>query len=504
MRAPGASDRKVGAGFRKIRCSNKEIDRRNAPDKAHDDLVGLSPAEIFTPFGLERSRGIVVAVSGGGDSLALLFLLHDHLATLRHAPPLVAVTVDHRLRAESGTEAQDVAALCARHGIAHRILAWDGEKPAAGVAAAARAARYRLLVGAALQTGADTIVTGHTRDDQIETFLMRKARSSGHAAARGLAAMAPRVWLEGFGPAEAGFGGFGGGKPVELIRPLLGVSRQALREELRRRGIGWIDDPSNTDTDYERPRVRMGAAAEVDSQAVLAEVVRAASLREHDNALLAAALGDPASLAVDANGTLLADAGIYAALPDNARLLFAGVLAALAGGRRFLPGDGERRRIDRALLGEDTNSRLTLCGALVERGADGGPHRFRRERRNLGPVMLPPGEDAVWDGRFRLYNAGAVPFEVAAPGLQALAVFLKENRIGVDPQRREALAVLPALFRDGKLAALPFARPFVSGQSLPQGVLMQRHFALFDHVLPGHDLALALAVETRIGRTLAA
>jgi len=185
-------------------------------------------------------------------------------------------------------------------------------------------------------------------------------------------------------------------------------------------------------------------------------------------------------------------------------LLFAGVLAALAGGRRFLPGDGERRRIDRALLGEDTNSRLTLCGALVERGADGGPHRFRRERRNLGPVMLPPGEDAVWDGRFRLYNAGAVPFEVAAPGLQALAVFLKENRIGVDPQRREALAVLPALFRDGKLAALPFARPFVSGQSLPQGVLMQRHFALFDHVLPGHDLALALAVETRIGRTLAA
>ncbi len=172
-----------------------------------ETMSGAFPDQNFEPFGLERAKGIVAAVSGGSDSLALLFLLKDHLATLENPPPLTAVTIDHRLRAVSADEAENVGKLCHAYGIAHRVLPEEA-KPKTGIAAAARSARYRLLVQAAQEVGADFIATGHTRDDQIETFLMRQERSS-HSEARGLAAMASRSWLE---------------SSVELIRPCL-ISR---------------------------------------------------------------------------------------------------------------------------------------------------------------------------------------------------------------------------------------------------------------------------------------
>src|SRR5690606_5244070 len=194
-------------------------------------------------FGFERVKAVIAAVSGGSDSLGLLFLLRDYLATLQEPPQLIAVTVDHRLRAESEAEARNVGRLCRQYGIEHRVLVWDEAKPASGLAAAARTARYRLLVQAAHEAGAGIIATGHTEDDQIETFLMRKERSA-HAEARGLAAMSSRSWLEGMGLDGS----------IELDRPLLSVSRTALRDELRGRGIQWVDDPSNANTQYERDR----------------------------------------------------------------------------------------------------------------------------------------------------------------------------------------------------------------------------------------------------------
>ena len=453
--------------------------------------MGLSPANIsrlFQPFGFERVKAVIAAVSGGSDSLGLLFLLRDYLATLQKPPRLIAVTVDHRLRAESEAEARNVGRLCRQYGIEHRVLVWDEAKPASGLAAAARTARYRLLVQAAHEAGAGIIATGHTEDDQIETFLMRKERSA-HAEARGLAAMSSRSWLEGMGLDGS----------IELDRPLLSVSRTALRDELRGRGIQWVDDPSNANTQYERPRIRQGIAAVADRQAVLDQIAEAGAARARDNAALIAVLSDPASLRVDANGTLQVDPSLYAALADNARRLFSGLLAAIAGGRRFLPGDSERSRIERVLSGEDDHHRLTVFGALIERGADGLPHRFRREKRNLPKLPLEPGKPIVWDGRFRFSNEGSIDFEVAAPGRQELTDFLKARNIEIESRKREALLVSPALYRDGGL----FALPFLPDGNVPQDIHIERHFAIFDHVLPGHDFDLARAVEARIGRVCA-
>jgi len=453
--------------------------------------VGLSPSNIsrlFEPFGFEKASAVIAAVSGGSDSLGLLFLLRDYMAMLQNPPRLIAVTVDHRLRAESKAEAENVGLLCRQYGIEHRILVWDDAKPASGLAAAARTARYRLLVQAARDAGGAFIVTGHTQDDQIETFLMRKERSA-HAEARGLAAMSARSLLDGLGLEGS----------VELDRPLLSVSRQALRDELQGRGINWVDDPSNANTKYERPRIRLGIAAEADRQTVLDQIAEAGAARERDNAALIAALGNPASLRVDVTDALLVDPQLYAVLPDNVRRLFAGLLAAIAGGRRFLPGDSERSRIERVLSGDDDNHRLTVFGALIERGDNGAPHRFLREKRNLPKLRLERDKPIIWDGRFRFLNEGKMDFELAAPGRQELADFLKSQNVEIESRRREALLVSPALYRDGRL----FALPFLPDENFLQDIHIERHFAIFDHVLPGHDFDLAKAVEARIGRICA-
>ncbi|MFD1199658.1 tRNA lysidine(34) synthetase TilS [Brucella gallinifaecis] len=442
--------------------------------------MGLSPTDIFEPFRLENAKGIIAAVSGGSDSLALLFLLKDYLATMDNPPPLTAVTIDHRLRDESTLEAESVGQLCKQNGIAHRILAWEEVKPKTGVAAAARSARYRLLVQAACEAGADFIVTGHTRNDQIETFLMRKERSS-HSQARGLAAMAPRSRLE---------------NSVVLMRPLLETSRSSLRQELSARGVVWFDDPSNVNTNYERPRVRFTSAAEANPDQVLAQIALASMARKRDNAALIAALSARTCLQMNAFGTILVDASIYSMLPENVRRLFAGLLASLAGGRRFLPGETERSRIERLLSGQEKVGRLTVFGALVELGKNGEPHRFRRERRNLPVMQLDPGEAIIWDGRYRLKNETEKMFEVAAPERQELAGFMEESAIDVDFLQREGLLVLPAIYENGKLLCVPA----VDGQQLPAGITIEKHFAIFDHVLHGYDFGLAKAIEARFGR----
>src|SRR5690606_5645072 len=180
---------------------------------------------------------VVAAVAGGGDSLALLLLLHHFLKHLPAAPSVLAVTIDHGLRPESGAEAEAVGRLAAAHRIPHRVLRWEGPKPKTGIAAAARAARLSLLAKAAGQAGADLVLTGHTADDQAETLAMRLARGEG----RGGAGIAPATLYDG---------------RIWFVRPLLGTRRAALRTFLRERGISWAEDPTNIDRRFERARVR--------------------------------------------------------------------------------------------------------------------------------------------------------------------------------------------------------------------------------------------------------
>lgn len=212
--------------------------RKTAQTKASDDGDPLTLAEaerLFAPFA--GAPGLVLAVSGGPDSMALMWLAARWRRSLARGPRLIAVTIDHGLRPEAAREAREVKRVARTLDLPHRTLRWRGDKPASGVPEAARAARYRLLAQAARAAGASHIVTAHTRDDQAETLLMRLLRGSGIA---GLAAMAAMSEREG----------------LALARPLLGIAKAQLIATLRAGNIGFVEDPTNVDPAFTRPRLR--------------------------------------------------------------------------------------------------------------------------------------------------------------------------------------------------------------------------------------------------------
>jgi tRNA(Ile)-lysidine synthase len=185
---------------------------------------------------------LILAVSGGPDSTALLVLAARWCAARKAGPKLVAVTVDHALRPESKREAGTVKRLARSLGIEHRTLRWTGVKPKTGLQEAAREARYRLLAGAARKAGARHVLTAHTLDDQAETILFRMARGSGLL---GLTGMMPESPVPVIGAAG-----------IMLVRPLLTVPKSRLLETLRAAQIPYTTDPSNSDPRFTRPRIR--------------------------------------------------------------------------------------------------------------------------------------------------------------------------------------------------------------------------------------------------------
>jgi tRNA(Ile)-lysidine synthase len=190
---------------------------------------------------LSRTPVVILAVSGGPDSTALLWLAARWRAQRKRGPKLVAVTVDHGLRPESAREAGAVKRLARKLDVAHRTLRWTATKPKTGIQQAARAARYRLLGEAARKAGARHVVTAHTLDDQAETVLFRLARGSGMTGLRGMARLSPLA---------------GGRSDLTLVRPLLSVPKSRLIATLAAAKIPFADDPSNRDPRFTRPRLR--------------------------------------------------------------------------------------------------------------------------------------------------------------------------------------------------------------------------------------------------------
>jgi tRNA(Ile)-lysidine synthase len=205
---------------------------------SNDDNSPISAQDAKRLFAdWKAAPAIVLAVSGGPDSIALMWLAARWRRALARGPRLLAVTVDHGLRAEAVAEARDVKRQARILDLPHRTLRWTGAKPRTGLPAAAREARYRLLAQAARAHGATHVLTAHTRDDQAETLLMRMLRGSGIA---GLAAMARESEREG----------------VVLARPFLSVSKSQLIATLKKAKIDFADDPTNHDLNFTRPRIR--------------------------------------------------------------------------------------------------------------------------------------------------------------------------------------------------------------------------------------------------------
>ncbi len=197
-------------------------------------IESIFEREISALIPTSTSR-LAIGVSGGGDSLALCFLLKKWC--FEHKKELFAVTIDHQLRPESRSEALFVQDLLKTQNIKHVILSWDGEKPQTGIEEKAREARYNLLLSFCRKEKIPYLCLAHHEQDQAETFLSRLARGSG---VDGLGGIHPKSIRDG----------------IYLVRPLLHISKKELIQYLHNQNISWIEDPMNQDIKYERVRWR--------------------------------------------------------------------------------------------------------------------------------------------------------------------------------------------------------------------------------------------------------
>lgn len=385
------------------------------------------PALVRSQFRSALPARLGIAVSGGGDSMALLHLLHECFGG--GEVMLFAATVDHGLRPGSAAEAADVAAAAARLGIRHEVLRWEDGPQQGNLQNQAREARYNLLTAWARRHDIPMLAVGHTADDQAETMLMRMARASG---VTGLSGMAERRAHNG----------------VILLRPLLDVTRRELRGYLQGRGIEWAEDPSNEDSRFERVRVRR-ALKELEplglTPGVFAKIARnMAKAREALDWYVFLAARDLVHFQA---GAVVLCQRKFRTLPSETRhRLLVRAIQWISGS----PYPPRRLPMEQAALAARTGGSVTLAGCRLLTA--GSQIWICREYNAVSETTALPGQ--VWDGRWIIYGGDAKGCEVRALGPQGLIECPDWRTCGVPGAVLEAT---PAVWCGPELAAAPAA-----------------------------------------------
>ncbi|MBX9590177.1 MAG: tRNA lysidine(34) synthetase TilS [Hyphomonadaceae bacterium] len=443
-------------------------------------------AALFERGGVEASLRCALAVSGGSDSTALMVLFADWLRRDgRDVGRHMVLTVDHALRPESAAEARAVAAQAARLGFQHVTLIWDGRKPQTGLQVAARSARYRLMRDSMQANGIALLLTGHTLDDQAETLLMRLARGSG---LDGLAGMAPHLDFAALGFGHPAAGG------LALARPLLAVARARLRATLNAKGIGWIEDPSNTSPLFERPRLRaarphLEAIGLSDAMLALSAERLLRARRALDQVVDEFCSPAAGIVSVDPCGYITIDrARLQAAEAEIALRALGRAIAAAGGSGEWIPLAKLESMAAALRCSGSGAARWTLARALVS--VQGRAVTVEREpgRAPLPDLELTAGAQACWDGRFWVSvgaGAGLGALTVRPLGEGSARELCRQGAVTARVPVR-AMGTVPAFWDAGRLMAVPcleywadpkcrtvlqarFAWPGAIGNSLPGG-----------------------------------
>lgn len=388
------------------------------PDIGGTDQAGLAArvhARLDQRLTHHVDHPVALALSGGGDSIALL-----HLAATwakARGRRLLALTVDHQLQSDSAAWTAFAAEAARGQGADWIGLDWRGDKPKTGITAAARLARHRLIADAARNAGARVILFAHNADDIAEADWMR---AQGSTLGRLRDWTPSPVWPQGRG--------------LMLARPLLSERRQTLRNWLSGQGDDWIDDPANEDPRYGRSRARQALQATASEPEPTAR----------------AAVAPSATRIILDGGIIQLDRNLRAAT-------LAAALVCAGGGSTPPRGDRLSVILDRLRASEDFVA--VLAGARLEATAD--RVIVMREagewtRRPIAPLRLEPRQASVWDGRL-VFTARAPDWTVV-PARGRLSRLTAQDRATLNRLPPAARAAVPVLLRDGETAPVLASR----------------------------------------------
>ena len=419
--------------------SNGKVDARVVNKSPSSDAISTREfAGFFAPFSdlISKNAPFAVAVSGGADSMALC-LLADLWAKMRGCQ-VIALTVDHGLRVEAAAEAKTVASWLFACDIEHHILSWQGVKPASGIQAAAREARYALMIDWCQENNVTVLMTAHHLEDQVETFLLRAERGSG---LDGLACMAAETKMSG----------------IILLRPLLSVSKNRLRETLIALNQDWLEDPSNQNPAYRRSKMRKLVAAMEqsgqDANRISALIEYFASLRRSTSEIVTIFINEAVQIFPEGYGVVQGD--VLRQLPESIIERILVRLTMVFGGKTYPP---RRDRLVRA---------VTQLKKAAFRGFTLGGCRFSvksneimicREMRGISTRQIASRDSFVWDNLFAIEISGV------ARSTASLAPLSKKGWVEILQKRPELREIslphpvrltLPALFDQKGVSEVP-------------------------------------------------
>jgi len=396
-------------------------------------ITSESFALSMQKLGIGKTRPkIAIAVSGGGDSLALTVLMQEWVTT--RGGDILALTVDHRLRPNSSAEAEGVQKLLRTHGIAHDILIWEGDKPLTHIQEMARKARYKLLLSECLKRGFPFLAIAHNLEDQIETFWMRLAHGSG---LNGLSAMAPMRMTEG----------------VSVIRPVLSFSREQLRTTCLQHNIKWVEDPSNANKKYLRPRLRefetLLKKEGLTPDRLALTVQKLEDSRQALQVMTNTAFAECVTLHPEGYATLKTEKWKKSPREIQRRILAQTLM--ILSPKPYQSGFDaiEQTRIE---LHNQFFTGKTLAGCEIFPGRSGNVLLARESDAAEGQMRIQEG--LIWDGRFTVSGFPTESLYIGALGKQGLCE-LKKNMESSGTLPFKVKRVLPALWQKENLLAVP-------------------------------------------------
>lgn len=351
-------------------------------------------AELFPHLqNLNWARPVALAVSGGGDSMAMLATVVDYRRALKLRSPLLVLTVDHGLRSEAAREAEMVRNYCDKRAIYHETLIWSGAKPTSAVAENARNIRRNLLLEACHQRGIHQLVLAHTKDDVAETLLMRVRRGGlrGHASI----------------PVQTRI------MQTIIHRPFLELRRSTLRAALRRAGTVWIDDPTNDDIRYERPRVRQTLRQLESTDCDTERIAAYAKVMGRFRKVLSDQISQVLLRACTLEGCdLHIDARVLKQYPRMVGLEALRELVRLVGGDTHMINRNQAALAFENLVSHAERPKNFSAGRCVVFSNGDGKWTVSRAIRALPIEHISGGQSIRWDGRYMVRFFGK-PDEIA-------------------------------------------------------------------------------------------